>query len=282
MLSLVQYIIDAGNRLASTTEVMSGELPGQNTKTGAYQAAIDQGQKVFTAIYKRIRRSLEQELRKMYKLNGYILASGQDTLPARSAQVFGVTPELYQADLFYIQPSADPNIAIKEQQLAKDQQVIQTLAGFGLSQGIPEAIRRYFSTLEVENVESVLPANQQLPDPNAAAQAQAQIEAQDKEARFGLEKEKFEWQKLVDISESAHKADSTKVDLLKVDGSLQAKGLELGKSLVELRAKAEENDKQREVDNGAAQQGGVPSVEAGEDNQVVDGMGPGGGARDSQ
>lgn len=58
----------SGKELASVAEIFVGKMPGQNTPATTV-ATIEQGMKVFTAVYKRVYRSLTKEFRKIYKLN---------------------------------------------------------------------------------------------------------------------------------------------------------------------------------------------------------------------
>lgn len=56
-------------RLASVAEIFTGKMPRQNTPATTTMATVEQGMKVFTAVYKRIYRSLTEEFKKIYKLN---------------------------------------------------------------------------------------------------------------------------------------------------------------------------------------------------------------------
>lgn len=66
---LLQFLITAGNQLASIAEIFVGKMPGQNTPATTTQETIQQGMAVFTAIYKRVYRSLEKEFKKLHRLN---------------------------------------------------------------------------------------------------------------------------------------------------------------------------------------------------------------------
>ena len=52
LMTLLQFLISAGERVSSTTDLQVGENPGQNQKVGATQIVQENGMKVFTAIYK--------------------------------------------------------------------------------------------------------------------------------------------------------------------------------------------------------------------------------------
>lgn len=208
LLNLMMYMVEAGQKLSSTTDIFSGEMPGQNTKTGVTQAVRDEGQKIFTGIYKRIRRAFKRELDKLYELNGIVLAAegGQATKIAKSAQVFEVQPEFYNREMVNIQPSADPNVAIKEQKVQKAMANRQMIMETGIGD-LVAAQRAAFIAMETENIEQLLPEDfQQQPDPAAQAEAmkaqmeasQADFEAQMREKEFELEVAKAQFNAMLE------------------------------------------------------------------------------------
>ena len=69
LLELMQLLITSGKELASVAEIFVGKMPGQNTPATTTMASIEQGMKVFTAVYKRIYRALGEEFKKIFKLN---------------------------------------------------------------------------------------------------------------------------------------------------------------------------------------------------------------------
>jgi chaperonin GroES len=69
LFQLLGMIVDAGQTLSSTKDVMMGESPGQNQPATTTMAVLEQGLKVFTSIHKRIYRAMKKELKKLFKLN---------------------------------------------------------------------------------------------------------------------------------------------------------------------------------------------------------------------
>lgn len=69
LMELLKFLIESGERVASVKDVMVGDMPGDNTSGITTLAVIEQGLKVFSAIYKRIHRSLGYEFKKLYALN---------------------------------------------------------------------------------------------------------------------------------------------------------------------------------------------------------------------
>ena len=69
LFNLLSLLIDYSNRVAGATDMMMGQNPGQNTPATTSQAMIEQGQKIYNSIYKRVWRSMKQEFQKLYNLN---------------------------------------------------------------------------------------------------------------------------------------------------------------------------------------------------------------------
>lgn len=73
LFELVKFLVDSGKELAAVKDVMSGDMPGDNTSGITTLAVIEQGLKVYSAIHKRIHRSLGYEFRKLFRLNRLFL-----------------------------------------------------------------------------------------------------------------------------------------------------------------------------------------------------------------
>lgn len=69
LMTLLSFLVEAAERIAAVKDVMVGDMPGDNTSGITTLAVIEQGLKVFSAIYKRVHRSLGYEFKKLYRLN---------------------------------------------------------------------------------------------------------------------------------------------------------------------------------------------------------------------
>lgn len=69
LFQLLGLMIDAGKQIASVQEVLSGETSAKTMQPTTLLALIEQGLKVFTAIIKRVFRSLKREFGLLYELN---------------------------------------------------------------------------------------------------------------------------------------------------------------------------------------------------------------------
>lgn len=124
LFSLLGMLINAGQRLASTMDSQIGEDPGQNQKATTTMAVQEQGQKIFNGIYKRNLRSLNKEVKKLFKLNTLYLPEESylnvlDNIP----EEMGTT--IKQADFdpksLNIVASADRSYSSQQMRMAKSQ-----------------------------------------------------------------------------------------------------------------------------------------------------------------
>lgn len=69
LFNLLGLLVESGKDIAAIKDVLTGETQNANTPATTTLAMIEQGLKVFTAIYKRVHRSLKMELNKLYRLN---------------------------------------------------------------------------------------------------------------------------------------------------------------------------------------------------------------------
>jgi chaperonin GroES len=104
LFQLLGLLIDYTNRISGATEMLSGQNPGQNTAATTTEHMVEQGMKVYAAIFKRIWRSLKHEFKKLYLLNAI-------HLPSRKGYPGGeAMREDYLGDPNRVVPAADPNI----------------------------------------------------------------------------------------------------------------------------------------------------------------------------
>jgi chaperonin GroES len=120
---LMGSLITSGKELASVAEIFVGKMPGQNTPATTTMATIEQGMKVFTAVYKRIYRSLDKEFKRVYTLNGIYLNPNTYTEVLEEP----VHPEDFKEDQNIIYPGADPTAVSQTEKLLKAQGLLELL-----------------------------------------------------------------------------------------------------------------------------------------------------------
>ena len=189
LFQLLSLLINYANRIPGTTEVMTGENPGQNTPASTTQALVEQGAKIFTAIFKRQWRAMRDELKKRYVLNGLFLPENN---------TFGDKgQDILRADYLYpssrLVPACDPEVAsdfLRLQRIMQVKQAAMSTPGYDL--GVVE--RTFLRELRIENVDLIYPGKDKVPPlPNPKMMVEqlkmehAQKELQFKQQQFMME-----------------------------------------------------------------------------------------------
>ncbi len=123
LFELLMNLISGAKELASVAEIFVGKMPGQNTPATTTMATIEQGMKVFTAVYKRVYRSLKSEFKKIFALNGTYLDE------ARYVAVVDVpvSRDDFSHTDYDVCPGADPSTATSSEKLMKAQGLLELL-----------------------------------------------------------------------------------------------------------------------------------------------------------
>lgn len=150
LFQLMGTLVTSGKELASVAEIFVGKMPGQNTPATTTMATIEQGMKVFTAVYKRVYRSMKSEFKKLFALNGVYLD------PQQYATVVDVPigPNDFDNSSYDVCPSADPNTATQTEKLMKAQGLMELLPT-----GVLDPVKVVLRVLEAQeqpNIEQLL------------------------------------------------------------------------------------------------------------------------------
>lgn len=170
LFQLFQALRESGMQLASVAEIFTGKMPGQNTPATTTQETVEQGMKVFTAIYKRFYRALHKEFKKVYRLNRL-----HPDLVAKAAEVLGgdIFPEDYDGPENEIIPAADPSGDSTATRMLKNQQIGQILLPIGTIDKV-KYTTEFLRGLEIPQPETWLPK----PQPPQKSPEQMKAEAQ--------------------------------------------------------------------------------------------------------
>lgn len=157
LLALLQLMIQAGQTLASSTEIMQGGEQPHNQKATTSNILQEESMRIFTAIYKRIRKSLSKEYRKLFILNSLYEdpRNIQNVLDFPNLEEYG---NIYDPTQLNVVPAADPTTAIKEQRIQTLYQVLQIGAQFG-NTNLPIVQRRLYEAMEVAGIDEIMPMN---------------------------------------------------------------------------------------------------------------------------
>jgi chaperonin GroES len=201
LFKLLSMLSQSAKELASVAEIFVGKMPGQNTPATTTMASIEQGMKLFTAVYKRVYRSLAKEFQKIYKLNRTYLDPQVelDILdePIEQSDYLGNEKDVI--------PSADPSAASSQERIQKAQQLMQLL---GLGTINPMAVtQRMLEALEEPAPEQLMQQPQPQPDPKAEAlKMKAQLDMQTAEHDMALKEKELQLKQ----AGEAHKAQMQK------------------------------------------------------------------------
>lgn len=175
LLQLLTLLINYTQRISGSTDTLAGENPGQNTPATTTQAMIEQGMKIYNAIYKRVWRSMKEEFKKLYKLNATFLPD-VTMFGAEEAKVLRVD---YQGDPNRITPLADPFVTSETQRMQQAMALKQAaMSTPGYDQVQVE--RNYLRALHIDNWEVLYPGPDKVPP---LANPRVQIEQMKMEAK---------------------------------------------------------------------------------------------------
>lgn len=185
LFKLMGTLITSGKELASVAEIFTGKMPGQNTPATTTMATVEQGMKVFTAVYKRIFRSLDSEFKKIYFLNARYL--DPETYVGVLDEPVG--PQDFNSEDYDVCPGADPNAVSQQEKLMKAQGLLELLPT-GILNPV-EVVKRVLEAQEQSNIEQILnpevAATGQPPPPQPdPKQIEMQMKSELEQKKFAL------------------------------------------------------------------------------------------------
>ena len=175
-MSLLALLIQVCKDMTTVQDIMVGGAQDQETATTTL-SRVDQGMKLFTAIYKRVYRSLKEEFKKLKRLNQLYLPVSQYYRVLDSGIIGQIGLSDFQGDDTDVQPVADPTIASLPLKLAKAQLLKQAATGNPMYNQ-REVEKRFLEAVEIPNVDAILLTDEQMqppPDPKMMA-VQGQLE----------------------------------------------------------------------------------------------------------
>jgi chaperonin GroES len=157
LFQLLGMLIDYGERIGMAVDPLVGVNPGQNTPAETSRSMVQEGQRIFNAVFKRTYRALKEEFRKLYNLNAiylndktmfYSLGTNAETMILRQDFI---------GDGKDIIPAADPNMVTKEQKLQQAMILKQNAAATPGLYNSYLVEKKLLEALEIENIDMVLP-----------------------------------------------------------------------------------------------------------------------------
>jgi len=156
MFTLLNLLINYGERIGGSVDILSGQNPGQNTPAETTRTMAEQGMKIFNGIFKRTHRSLKQEFRKLYRLNQIFVT--ENTPYVSNAQGTGIVLATdYEGPVTDVMPTADPSITSDAQRLNQAMAIAGRVAATPGLYNRYEAEHAFLKAIKVTNIDKILP-----------------------------------------------------------------------------------------------------------------------------
>ena len=152
LLELMGHLEDLARRFSSTTEAMIGD-GSNNVPVGTTLARIEQGMKVYTAVHKRLHKSLGRELKRIAKL------VKKDMPEYYPYSVSGESRMIMAADFsdeVDVIPVSDPNMVTQAQKLHVGEYVLSLVERAPQLYDLRALHHQILTTMRVPNVDDIL------------------------------------------------------------------------------------------------------------------------------
>lgn len=176
LFSLLGMMVEAARDITAVKDILTGDTGQKSPQTATTTLAlIEQGLKVFTAIYKRVYRAMKDEFKLLFRLNAQHL-SDQEYFTFHD-QPQSVAKADYDESGMDIVPVADPKMVTDMQKAARAQVLLQLMQSPVINP--IEAMKRILDAVGIEEPEKLIVQPPQGPTPEQElmiADAQAEIE----------------------------------------------------------------------------------------------------------
>lgn len=229
LFELMNSLVSSGKELASVAEIFVGKMPGQNTPATTTMASIEQGMKVFTAVYKRVYRAMAEEFAKLYRLNKLYL-NPQTYVDVVDMEV---GPEDFDLKTNRIFPGADPTAVSQTEKLLKAQGLAEML-GAGMPLDPVKVMIRNLEAQEQPNWQELIPPeilqSGQMPPPPPdpkiqALQQKAQMDQQAGQQAMAIKEKEAQLDATAKQQDLQFKAAEAQIDLADKQKTSQLKML---------------------------------------------------------
>lgn len=213
LFQLLGMMLEAAKQITSVQDILTGQVGAQTMQPTTLMALIDQGMKVFTAIYKRIYESLGQEFRILYRLNRKYLDDQEyadyigeplavEPMAPMAPQGMGMPSQMpmppqmptveadFADDGCLVMPVSDPSSVTMAQRMARSSFLLQLLTHPVLGGMLDPAVilQRVLASGEIDNIPEVLakPAPPSPVEQIGQAQALADIKLTEAQALHNM------------------------------------------------------------------------------------------------
>lgn len=186
LFQLLGLLITYVNRISGATDTMVGENPGQNTPASNMQAMVEQGMKIYNAIFKRVWRGMKEEFKKLYILNSIYLPIRK---PFGTASGF-ILREDFLGNPDAIAPSADPNVASETELIQRAVMLKQSAATTpGYNRDAVE--RRFLAAMKIDAIEQIFPGTEGQAPPESEKITLKKMDLQFESMKLQEERQRF-------------------------------------------------------------------------------------------
>jgi chaperonin GroES len=235
--NLLGFMVNAGEKLSSVTEILTGEQSNEAERPTTTLARIEQGLKVFSSIHKRVYRSFKAEYKQLFELNRRYLNPKSYFMVMDTPKA--IPKEDYNPDSYDVIPIADPNVTTNAQKLIRGQ-IWMSMKGQGFNDA--EINKRFAEAMQEPEPEKLLKA----PPPPIDPKIQLEMD------KLQLERDKFQHEMLKWEGQRPERHAKVMSLIAKAEQSLaQAEAQEPGQQLELYKAHLTALVEEYKVDNQA-------------------------------
>jgi hypothetical protein len=184
LFNLLGFMVNAGEKLSSVTELLMGEQSVQNEPATTSLARIEQGLKVFSSIHKRLHRAFGKEYKILFSLNSEYLDYKQYYRIQDRPEQQQVMRDDYDSESCDVIPTSTPEDISNTQKMMKAQ-ILFGLRGQGLNDQV--ITRRFLEALQIPEPQELLDAPPPPPDPKIMIEAE-KLDIERKKLEFEMMK----------------------------------------------------------------------------------------------
>lgn len=238
LMNLLMFLVDYTGRIGGATDMMQGQNPGQNTPAQTAQTMVQEGSKIYSAIFKRFWRSMKQEFTQLYILNAQFLP--EKYIYGDQGTTAIIMREDYQGSPSSVIPVADPNL-VSMQELLSKLQFLKASAMSTPGYDLGEIERMILKALQVDGMMRIYPGPEKtgpLPNPNQDAERM--------KMEIASMKTQMEMQMFLKKMEEEHRINTAKMMELEAKATLHieaAGGIKTGHDIAMLQLQIAEQDR---------------------------------------
>jgi len=167
--TLLGALVDSGKRFAATVEDPTGD-GNSEAPVGTTVALMEKGQRVMSAIHKRLHYAQRCEFKILKRVFGEFLP------PEYPYQVQGASENVFKQDFdgsVDVIPVSDPNIFSMTQRITLAQTQLQMAQAAPELHDLRESYRKMYLALNIKDIDALLPPEQEVPARDPISEQQA-------------------------------------------------------------------------------------------------------------